>query len=196
LNPLSGALKLNACKAEDIAYLPQQAEIDRTFPITLREFVTLGLWRSTGAFGRVGRAWQARIDQAISAVGLEGFDTRPIGTLSGGQMQRVLFARLLLQDAPVILLDEPFTAIDAKTTSDLLGIVRRWHDEERTVIAVLHDMEVVQQHFPEALLIAREQVAWGPAHSVLAPENLLKARGMAEAWDDHADFCHRDAAHA
>ena len=129
-------------------------------------------------------------------MGLEGFDARPIGTLSGGQMQRVLFARLLLQDAPVILLDEPFTAIDAKTTSDLLGIVRRWHDEERTVIAVLHDMEVVQQHFPEALLIAREQVAWGPAHSVLAPENLLKARGMAEAWDDHADFCHRDAVHA
>ncbi len=196
LNPLSGALKLNACKPRDIAYLPQQADIDRSFPITLREFVALGLWRQAGAFGRIGQDRHARTDRAISSVGLEGFEARPIGTLSGGQMQRTLFARLLLQDAPVILLDEPFTAIDAGTTSDLLAIVRRWHDEQRTVIAVLHDMDVVHQHFPEALLIAREQVAWGPAADTLAPENLLKARGMAEAWDDHADWCHRGVVHA
>ena len=63
-------------------------------------------------------------------------------------MQRALFARLLLQDAGVILLDEPFTAIDAKTTADLLDLVRRWHGEERTVVAVLHDLETVRAHLP------------------------------------------------
>ena len=127
-------------------------------------------------------------------MGLTGFERRPISTLSGGQMQRALFARLLLQDAPVILLDEPFTAIDAKTTADLLDLVRRWHDEARTVVAVLHDLDMVKRIFPQTLLIAREPVAWGETAEVLSAENLLKARRMVEAYDPHADVCHRSAA--
>ena len=103
-------------------------------------------------------------------------------------MQRALFARLLLQDAQVILLDEPFTAIDAKTTADLLDLVRRWHDESRTVVAVLHDLDVVKRVFPETLLIAREPVAWGDTGEVLSAANLLKARRMIEAHDPHAEL--------
>jgi zinc/manganese transport system ATP-binding protein len=137
----------------------------------------------------VDREARARIDQAVTAVGLTGFERRPIATLSGGQMQRALFARLLLQDAAVILLDEPFTAIDAKTTADLLDVVRRWHAEERTVVAVLHDLEVVKRIFPETLLIARTPVAWGETGEVLDPSNLLKARRMVEAFDPHAHVC-------
>ncbi|WP_163364259.1 ATP-binding cassette domain-containing protein, partial [Klebsiella aerogenes] len=72
-----------------------------------------------------------------------GFESRIIGTLSGGQLQRMLFARLLVQDARLILLDEPFTAIDAKTTADLLALVCRWNAEKRSIVAVLHDMETV-----------------------------------------------------
>ena len=109
-------------------------------------------------------------------------------------MQRALFARLLLQDADVILLDEPFTAIDARTTADLLELVRRWHGESRTVVAVLHDIETVRQAFPQTLLLAREAVAWGETATVLTPENLLKARRMVEAFDSHAVPCQRDAA--
>ncbi len=129
----------------------------------------------------------------MAAVGLTGFEPRPIGTLSGGQMQRALFARLLLQDAAVILLDEPFTAIDAKTSADLLALVRRWHDEARTVVAVLHDLDVVKRTFPQTLLIAREAIAWGETGTVLSPENLLKARRMVEAHDPHAEPCARAA---
>ena len=102
-----------------------------------------------------------RIEQAIAAVGLTGFEDRAIGTLSGGQMQRMLFARLLLQDARVIVLDEPFNAIDAKTSADLFDLVRRWHGEQRTVLAALHDIDFVRANFPETLLLAREPVAWG-----------------------------------
>ena len=98
-------------------------------------------------------------------------------------MQRALFARLLLQDAAVILLDEPFTAIDAKTTADLLDLVRRWRDESRTVVAVLHDLDMVRRIFPETLLIAREPLAWGDTGAVLNAANLLKARRMIEAHD-------------
>ena len=63
-------------------------------------------------------------------------------------MQRMLFARLLLQDARVIVLDEPFNAIDAKTSADLLALVQRWHSEKRTVLAALHDLDLVKAHFP------------------------------------------------
>jgi len=81
----------------------------------------------------------ARVDAALEAVGLQGFERRPVGTLSSGQLQRALFARLLVQDADLILLDEPFNAVDSKTTAGLLTLVQQWHRQGRTVIAVLHD---------------------------------------------------------
>ncbi len=109
----------------------------------------------------MGSAAHNRITQALAAVGLNGFENRSIGTLSGGQMQRMLFARVLLQDARLIVLDEPFNAIDARTSADLLALVKRWHGEGRTVLAALHDMELVRDHFPETLLLARGPVAWG-----------------------------------
>ncbi len=192
LSPLDGNIALAAGRR--LAYLPQQAELDRSFPIHVYDLVAMGLWNSAGIFGRIGRGSAAKVEAAIAAVGLAGFERRPIGALSGGQMQRALFARLLLQDADIILLDEPFTAIDARTTADLLALVQRWHGESRTVVAVLHDIETVRRAFPHTLLLARETVAWGETADVLTPANLLKARRMVEAFDSHAAPCERDAA--
>jgi zinc/manganese transport system ATP-binding protein len=189
LPPLAGRIDLGGLKHRDIAYLPQAAELDRSFPIDVYDLVAMGLWRQTGLFGRIGAKERDRIHHALAAVGLTGFESRPIGTLSGGQMQRVLFARLLLQDARLIVLDEPFTAIDAKTAADLFDLVRRWHAEERTVIAALHDIELVRANFPDVLLLAREPVAWGTAATVLTPDNLLAARRMCEAFDEAAAEC-------
>jgi zinc/manganese transport system ATP-binding protein len=197
LRPLSGrvALQGRAGEAADtrIAYLPQAAEIDRSFPITVFDLVSTGLWRRTGLFGSVGRADCAAVSRALAAVGLTGFERRPVGTLSGGQMQRALFARLLLQDAGIILLDEPLTAVDARTAADLVEIVRSWHAETRTVIAVLHDLDLARRVFPQALLIAREPVAWGATQDVLTPANLMRARTMLEAHDPHAAACAKAA---
>ena len=184
LRPAKGGVDRPDTAARDVAYLPQAAEIDRSFPIAVADLVTLGAWRDCGAFGAVSRQVAERTEQALSAVGLEGFGRRQIGSLSAGQSQRVLFARLLLQDASVIVLDEPFTAIDARTTRDLIDLVCRWHGEKRTIIAVLHDFDQVRAHFPRALLLAREQIAWGATDEVLSPANLLRARAMAERWDD------------
>jgi zinc/manganese transport system ATP-binding protein len=189
LKPLSGSIVTSGFQPKDIAYLPQSADIDRSFPISVFDFVGTGLWRRTGFFGGIDRKARERIAQAIAAVGLNGFENRPIGTLSGGQMQRMLFARVLLQDARVIVLDEPFNAIDAKTSADLLALVRRWHDEQRTVVAALHDMDMVRASFPETLLLARCKVAWGKTAEVLTAENLLEARRMCEAFDDGAAAC-------
>jgi zinc/manganese transport system ATP-binding protein len=189
LKPLSGSIDLGGLDIRDIAYLPQTADIDRSFPISVFDLVGTGLWRSTGFFGGMGSEARKGITEALAAVGLNGFENRSIGTLSGGQMQRMLFARVLLQDARLIVLDEPFNAIDARTSADLLGLVKRWHGEGRTVLAALHDMELVRDHFPETLLLARGPVAWGPTAEVLTAENLMVALRMCEAFDDTAAAC-------
>ena len=189
LKPLAGGIERGGLAASDIAYLPQAADIDRSFPIGVYDMVAMGLWGRAGAFGGIGRGERHRVQQAIAAVGLTGFETRPIATLSGGQMQRTLFARLLLQDARVILLDEPFTAIDTRTASDLVALVQGWNAEGRTVLAALHDLDLVRASFPETLLLARTPVAWGQTAGVLTAENLLAARRMCEAFDDHAAAC-------
>ena len=183
-----GALTVTLAR-ESIAYLPQVAEIDRSFPINVRDCVLLGCWGSAGAWGAVTQAMQGKVDAALQAVGLQGFERRTIGSLSSGQMQRVMFARMLAQDARLILLDEPFNAIDAKTTAALLALVRQWHHQGRTVIAVLHDDALVHQHFPSTLLLARELVGWGATSEVLTEPNLRRARAMAEAWDESAGLC-------
>jgi zinc/manganese transport system ATP-binding protein len=189
LKPLAGSIGLRDIDVRDIAYLPQTVDIDRSFPISVFDFVGTGLWRSTGLFGGMGKSERDKVTHALAAVGLNGFENRTIGTLSGGQMQRMLFARVLLQDARVIVLDEPFNAIDAKTSADLLALVRRWHAEKRTVLAALHDMDLVRANFPDTLLLARTPVAWGATAQVLTAENLMEARRMCEAFDDSAAAC-------
>ena len=189
LKPLAGSIERDGLDARDIAYLPQAAEIDRSFPISLYDMVAMGLWRTKGAFGGIGGKDHRTIEAAIAAVGLTGFEQRAIGTLSGGQMQRMLFARLLLQDARAIVLDEPFTAIDAKTSADLVALVQRWHHERRTILVASHDLDLVKANFPQTLLLARAPVAWGPTAEVLTADNLLKARRMCEAFDEDAEAC-------
>lgn len=194
VRPLTGRVDLVGIGRADIAYLPQQAEVDRAFPVTVFDTVLLGHWRRFGAFGTVSAAARAEAAAALQRVGLAGFERRPIGSLSVGQFQRVLFARLLVQDARLILLDEPFAAIDDRTTADLLGLIAGWHREGRTVLVVSHDLEQVRAGFPETLLLAREPVAWGPTAEVLSAANLTRARAMAQAWDDHAGPCRRQEA--
>ena len=177
-----------------LAYLPQHSELDRGFPLTVRDCVLMGLWAQTGAFGGATPAMLARVNAALEAVGLQGFERRPVGSLSSGQLQRTLFARLLVQDADVILLDEPFNAVDSKTTAGLLSLVQQWHRQGRTVVAVLHDDAQVREHFPQTLLLARECVAWGPTAEVLTEAHLQRARTMAEAWDETAAICDNDGA--
>ena len=187
LTPIGG--HIDGLAGQRVAYLPQQAALERGFPIGVGEFAAMGLWHETGAFGGFSRAQRERVRAALAAVGLEGHARQPIDTLSGGQLQRTLFARLMLQDAPVLLLDEPFSAIDQRTTVDLLQLLRQWHAAGKTVLAVLHDLHQVRDAFPETLMLAREPVAWGPTDQVLTPANLQRLRAMPEAFDDRAAVC-------
>jgi zinc/manganese transport system ATP-binding protein len=178
------------------AYLPQQSEVDRGFPARVVDLVSLGLWPRRGLLGLHRGEDRDAVGRALAAVGLEGFEARAIDSLSGGQMQRALFARVLVQDADLILLDEPFNAVDARTVVDLVALIKRWQSEEgRTVMVVAHDLDLVRAHFPQTLLLARQPVAWGETATVLAENNLLKARQFHEAWDEMAPWCEPAHAH-
>ena len=189
LQPETGEVELAGCRLTDIAYMPQAAQIDRSLPVTVLDTVLTGCWRETGVLGGVTRAGLARARQALADVGLFGFEARAISELSGGQFQRVLFARIQMQDARLILLDEPFASVDAKTTFDLLAFVRRWEQEGRTVIAVLHDYEQVRAWFGRTLLLAREVIACGATEDVLTESNLARANRIATHWQAHPPVC-------
>lgn len=184
----TGKVVWQGLQRKDIAYLPQQSEIDRSQPMTVFELAALGLWYEIGFFGRVNAAQRRRVSEALVRVEMADFAARPIAHLSNGQFQRVLFARMLVQNARLLLLDEPFNAVDAKTTYALLEVLRQCHQEGRGVIAVLHDYEQVRAYFPHTLLLAREKIAAGATEKVLVDEALLRANAAMQQHDS-GDWC-------
>jgi len=175
VRPTAGEVTCAALARHRVAYLPQQAELDRGFPITLGELVALGDWRNFGSVREPPSRLAARVHEAVANVGLEAFIDRQIAELSVGQFQRALFARLLLQDADVILLDEPFAAVDESTTDQLLNLMQGWQKKGQTIVAVLHDLDRVRLHFPSTLLLARSPIAWGDTSLSLSADNLARA---------------------
>src|SRR5438067_4460680 len=150
--PLARGL-VNCDARSRLAYLPQHAVVARDYPVTVAELITLGGWREFGLFRSPSGSLRARVSAAAENLDLVGRLGRAIGELSVGELQRALFARLIVQDAAVILLDEPFTAVDAQSLVVLLDQVKRWHEEGRTVITVLHDLDLVRVHFPSTLVL-------------------------------------------
>jgi zinc/manganese transport system ATP-binding protein len=155
---LSGAITV-AAQAEAIAYLPQRVDIDRRFPMNVYDCVLSGCWQHAGAWRSVDAVARTRVAAALHTTGLEQLAHQPLGNLSGGQLQRVLFARLLTQDAQLILLDEPFSAVDTETTQRLLLQIGHWHRQGRTVVAAVHDQAQVRQHFPRSLWLGTRVLA-------------------------------------
>ena len=181
--PQSGSLRTEDATPGAIGYLPQTTAIERSYPVSALEFAALGRWREFGAFGTPPYGLLPEVMVALQAVGLQDKATTAISALSVGQFRRLLFARLIVQQARLVLLDEPFAAIDAQTTDDLLAVLRGWHAEGRTVIAVLHDIGQVREQFPAALLLNRRVVAWDATAAALTPDNLAAA-GMGGARHD------------
>lgn len=159
LRPVSGTVSL-AQPRVPLAWLPQQAEIEKTFPITVFDLVAMGCWQQCGWFGSVNRLLRQSIMAALSKVGMLDFATALPGTLSGGELQRVLFARLLVQNAGLLLLDEPFAAIDSQTTELLMQLLQERHRAGCTVIVVLHDMATVEKFFPQTLRLGSSDAEW------------------------------------
>jgi zinc/manganese transport system ATP-binding protein len=146
------------------AYLPQQSELDPTFPASVGQTVAFGLAR-----GADGPHRKAQVARALDAVGLSGFEAVSLGALSGGQRQRVLLARLIVQDADIILLDEPFAGLEAGTTDAMLALMAGWAEAGRLVVAAIHDIDQARTHFPSTVLLTGGAARWGPTRHLLGP---------------------------
>lgn len=170
----------------DVAYLAQQNQLDRRFPLTVGDTIAMGLFREVGVFQQYTQTQEEKMRRALKQVGLSFFSNTPLQALSGGQFQRVLFARLILQDAPVIFLDEPFSGVDSQTISDLMQLLQLWVEEGRLVIAVLHDLDLVQDYFPHTLLLARHFYKSGATKDVLTKENMQTALTASRSWESIA----------
>ncbi len=180
----TGEIQKFSLKYKDIAYLPQQTEIDRTFPLTVNDVIAFGACQTKGFFKEINQETKIYIQKALEKVGLKEAASRSLHTLSGGQFQRVLFARTMLQNAQIILLDEPFAAVDRYTIEDLIKIIKAWAAEGRTIIVVSHDLEFVQTYFPQSLLLARSVIAYGPTEKVITLKNLRQARQASYEWEE------------
>ncbi len=168
-----------------VAYVPQRESVDWDFPITVDEVVAMGRYRATGWFRRVGRADRAIAAGCLDRVGMARYGKRQIGQLSGGQRQRVFLARALAQQAPVLVMDEPFAGIDARTQADLLALLGGIRDDGGSVIVVHHDMAQVRAAFDWTLLLNVRALGCGPTAEVLTAEAVSGAYGVtsdAVAW--------------
>ena len=173
LPAMAGTLRWPAGRPQTIAYLGQRTEFDSRFPIRVRDLAAMGAWSGMGLLGRVDAARRARIESALERTGTAKIADMQLHKLSAGQLQRALFARTMVQDAPLILLDEPFTAVDQTTEAALLTLINSWAAEGRAVILVLHDLSAVLQHCNSALLLGDSRARFGTPKETLTPRNLV-----------------------
>lgn len=188
VRPDTGLVILRGLTRRDIAYLPQVNAIDHNLPLTVSDVVCLGNWYDIGLYGKTTLSNELSVDQALAQVGLSEFNLRYVQELSIGQLQRVLLARIIVQQAKVIILDEPFNAIDSRTVFDILKIIKNWQKEGKTVIAVLHDLTQVDNNFEYTMLLAKELIAYDLTPKVLCNNVLKRAYTHNFMWLE-GDLC-------
>ena len=181
LTPTTGSVTIEAGTRRDLGYLPQRSEVDRSFPITVHDFVASGLWSRCGSWRCLSAQQRSAIDRALIQAGLRDRQRCLIGSLSGGQFQRMVFARLTLQDPGAILLDEPFNAVDGRTVGIMLDTIARWHSQGRTIIVVSHDLPLALHHFPQTLLLNGTASCYGATRDILSPSRLADTRAKPAA---------------
>ncbi len=185
IKPTSGDIIFAGGGRPRMAYLPQVTHMQREFPISVEDAVLTGFYPEMGEFCALGRAHRQAARSALADVGLGGYERRSVTELSGGEFQRMLFSRVIVQDTPVILLDEPFTAVDAETTARLIRLLLKWHEEERTVICVLHDLLLIKKYFPESMVLHGKCLGIGHTHTLFEQRLLSFDLDMAELHPTH-----------
>ncbi len=157
---------------QKIAYVEQKSHIDFTFPITIRECVALGRTVKKKPLQRLTKEDWEKVDAAIEEVGLTDLASRQIGALSGGQFQRVLLARCMVQEAQYIFLDEPFVGIDMLSEKVIMTIICKWKEEGKTILMVNHDLSKVKEYFDQVILVKHAIVASGKTEDVFVTKYL------------------------
>jgi manganese/iron transport system ATP-binding protein len=179
-----------------IAYLAQRSDVDWLFPVTVADAVLMGRIGRRGLFRQFSREDRSIAADCLATVGLADLARRQIGELSGGQQQRMFIARALAQEAGIMLMDEPFAALDAPARDDIFGILDQLRGKGVAVLVALHDLRLAAERFDRVLLLNRKIIACGKAPAALTPEALGEAYGgrlhLVHTADGHlvfADTC-------
>jgi zinc/manganese transport system ATP-binding protein len=156
-----------------VAYLSQLNQFDFSFPLRAIDVVLMGSLAHKGLWSKIDSTDISKAKIALGQVGLESCEKKSLNQLSPGQLQRVLFARLIIQNANILLLDEPFNAIDEKTTHELCQLLRIWHQEKKTIICVLHQPDLALKYFPQSLILSKKLSAFGNTQEVLNNQTIF-----------------------
>lgn len=187
LTPHSGEVRVGGLPAERarrggrIAYVPQSEDVDWTFPLSVREVVMQGRYGRLGVLRRASGADRAAVADALERTELTTLADRQIGRLSGGQRKRAFVARGMVQEAPVLLLDEPFAGVDKRSEATISGVLRGLAADGATVLVSTHDLEGLPALADEAVLLLRRVLFQGSVADALEPARLARAFGLEAA---------------
>ncbi|MQS76227.1 metal ABC transporter ATP-binding protein [Companilactobacillus halodurans] len=160
---------------QQVAYVEQRKDLDLTFPIDVFDVVLTGTYGELGLFKSAGKKEKQASKDALKQVSLTEFSKRQIGNLSGGQLQRVFVARAIVQQADIIILDEPFVGIDLQSETAIMKILKQWRDENKTIIVIHHDLNKVTNYFDDLVILNHGIVDYGPTNEVYNPKNIERA---------------------
>ncbi|WCG35783.1 metal ABC transporter ATP-binding protein [Companilactobacillus farciminis] len=160
---------------KQVAYVEQRKDLDLTFPIDVFDVVLTGTYGKLGLFKNPGKAEKKLSQDALAQVSLTEFAKRQIGNLSGGQLQRVFVARAIVQQAEIIILDEPFVGIDLQSETAIMRILKQWRDAGKTIIVIHHDLNKVNAYFDDLVILNHGIVDFGPTNEVYNPKNIERA---------------------
>jgi manganese/zinc/iron transport system ATP- binding protein len=163
--------------ASRVAFVPQREEVNWDFPVTARDVVRMGRYRPAGWLRWPGRADNARVEAALARLGLGGMSGRHISQFSGGQQQRIFLARAMVQDPLVILLDEPFTGIDAENREVFHGAIRDFAESGAIVLMATHDLDEITANCTHVACLNGRLVAYGPTAETFTPATLRATFG-------------------
>lgn len=169
--------KVSKKELKNIAYVEQKSDIDHTFPIKVKECVSLGTYTGLKLFQKLGNKEWSRVSNALQKVNLSEYENRQIGELSGGQFQRVLLARCLVQEADYIFLDEPFVGIDSISEKIIMNILQDLKSQGKTILIVHHDLSKVREYFDDIVILNRELISYGSVRDSFNQKYLKAAYG-------------------
>jgi ABC-type Mn2+/Zn2+ transport system ATPase subunit len=180
LRPNEGSINVYGIEPEGhicIAYVPQRSQIDWSFPVTVKDVVMMGRIGQIGFFRWPKRRDWEIVDHCLRRVNTQHLAEKQISELSGGQQQRVFIARALAQEADILLMDEPFSGLDAPNHEAILDILSTLRTDGVTVLVATHDLSLAAAHFDLILLLNGRLIAFGPATEVLTQQNLVRGYG-------------------
>lgn len=192
LSRYEGQLTSNLGDSERLAYLPQSSLLNTDIPVSVESVVSQGLWPNVSWGGWLRADERLRVAAALERVGMKDLAREVWADLSGGLRQRALIARLLCQDASLWLLDEPLTALDARSTHEILSLLREMNQAGKTIICVLHDHSIIEQFFPKTLMLARELKYWGDTRNIPGSTLARETADLRHGWVNEPVPCGPD----